>query len=232
MSHAKRTEQHLPLTTLTHRLTNKQWIAAELKENLDRFLTANPSAQGELVNGRLRMPLSSTKGTCLTWEKALSKVVESIVNRPATVNDCWLVNYSSRDTSGYPLFQINNYTRYRTHRVIHCIYNPEEFNYVQERQLDRHLSHRCGRGRANDEGDTVCISPHHVVYHTVEQNQDHKGCKYGCRQLCPHSGFCIWTWKDTGLAKYCLNQPTLPAVCHCPRPCYRSQSSQVIDSRR
>jgi len=203
MSHSTRTEHHLQLAQLSRDSVdlNKRRIAAEILEKLGAFLQAKPIAVGELRNSQLCMPLSSTKGTCLTWHRVLARLVTDLGNSPSSNDACWLIpaSKSGTDSSGYHLFRVGNMTRFRTHRVLHAIYNPQFYETVNNRALDQHLAHSCGFGRAyrNTQSQLICINPHHLAYCTSLVNQDHKGCKYGCAQLCPHDGFCRWNWPDT-----------------------------------
>jgi len=221
MSHARRTDQQYQLRDLAAHSTHNQWISEEVEAKLDAFIRAHPEAVGAVEERALVMPLSDTKGTKLTWQKALARVVTDLENTPSGPNACWLIkaSRSGTDCSGYHLWRMGNTSRFRTHRVLHCIYNPDWYQYVADRGREQHLSHRCGWGKANSADALICISPHHVVYHSSAANQDHKGCKYGCAQTCPHQGFCVWTWPDTGEPKRCFNQPLMPAACPCPRTC-------------
>jgi len=196
-----------------------QWIAKEMQNNLNALLTAVPASLGAIENKKLKMPRSNSDGRVETWEKKLAHIIDKLKNSPADAADCWLVECPEADTSGYPMFKINGKTKYRTHRVLHCVYNPNEHGRVQNNDKTLHLSHRCGWGKVSKTSRLVCINPYHVVYLAGATNQDHKGCKYGCAALCPHAGFCVWTWRDTGKPKPCFNQTPMPAQCNCARKC-------------
>jgi len=196
-----------------------QWLAKEMETKLNAFLVANPGALGPIEDKKLKMPRSDSDGRIETWEKKLAHVIDSLRNRPTNNTECWLIDCPTADTSGYPMFKINKKTKYRVHRVLHCIYNPAEFNRVQTGDVTLHLSHKCGWGKVSQTSQLVCVSPHHVQYLGAGTNQDHKGCKYGCAATCPHNGFCVWTWRDTGRLKPCFNQPTLPPNCACVPRC-------------
>lgn len=195
------------------------WIAQEMEAKLNTFLQVNPGALGTIEDKKLRMPRSDSDGRKETWEKKLAHLIDGLENRPANANECWLMECPAADTSGYPMFKINNKTKFRVHRVLHCIYNPNEWNRVQSGDVTLHLSHKCGWGKVSKASRLVCVNPHHVQYLVGLTNQDHKGCKYGCAALCPHNGFCVWTWRDTGKLKPCFNLPALPANCTCVPKC-------------
>jgi len=196
-----------------------QWMGIEMEGKLDAFLTAIPNALGAIEDKKLKMPRSDSDGRKETWEKKLAHIIGELKNRPADAGECWLLECPTSDTSGYPMFKINPKTKYRVHRVLHCIYNPQEHNRVESSDITLHLSHRCGWGKSSSSSRYVCVSPHHVVYHQAGINQDHKGCKYGCAAICPHNGFCLWTWRDTGKQKPCFNLPQLPLACQCVPRC-------------
>jgi hypothetical protein len=206
-----------------------QWAAREIQTKLNAFLTTNPAALGNIEDKRLKMPRSHSDGRVETWEKKLAHILTNLDNRPTSSADCWLVECPEADTSGYPMFKINPKTKYRIHRVLHCIYNPTEYVRVQSNDQSLHLSHRCGWGKVSKTSRLVCVSPYHVLYLPGATNQDHKGCKYGCAATCPHAGFCVWTWRDTGKPKPCFNQNPMPAQCTCTPQCSHSIQAEDDD---
>jgi len=185
----------------------------------------------DVVKGKLQAPLCvrSDKRKA-SWVKSLGNIARQINPRPKNVNQCWLVQRGN-DTSGYHQWKFQQKsksegkaeqkveTKWRTHMVMTVIWFPEHYDLIQDKNRSSVFAHRCGNGRM---GSQVCINPYHIAVCNQKMNESHKGCKYGCRQLCPHNPKCIWNWRDTGEPKQCLNLDTLPAVCNCTRQCFPS----------
>jgi hypothetical protein len=197
-----------------------QFNPAEVLFALLDQLPQNSPLVGSLAAQKLRMPLTSTDGRALTWEKFLTNTCKFIVNDPSSTEDCWFVASNKEDgTHAVKIAPKGDQNKYQTFRVLSVLREPEFHSIVEGKEVKSlHFAHRCGRGKAKKQGAQCCINPFHnaVVDHKV--NQDHKGCTYGCRHLCPHNPKCIFTWHDTGKVKPCFMADQLPVVCpHTPK---------------
>jgi hypothetical protein len=182
---------------------------------------------GELEEGTLRMPRKAHHDARkLTWPKKLAAIAGEVINAPPSTNDCWYVPASKLD--GYHETKISatgSTGKYRTHRMLRALYDPTAWTIVNDRKIEDHALHRCGRGKASAKGEPACINPHHICFADSAVNQDTKGCKYGAAFLCPHNPRCIWVDPATGRFKPCRNDPT-KTQCSCDHKC--SLISSVI----
>lgn len=151
----------------------------------------------------------------LTWPKFLRRIADSVVNTPTSISDCWQVPATKED--GYHESKLSadgSKGKYRTHRLLHILVQPEAFAAVQDRSLEDQAIHRCGRGKGSGPGAPCCINPHHIYMGDYGTNQDTKGCKYGAAFLCPHAPKCVWVHPVTGEYKPCRNDPA-KRYCDC-----------------
>lgn len=203
-----------------HRKSMASYVRERLIELLGN-IDEDHDMFGPLIDGVLQMPRSSRDGRKLTWAKLIRKISKSVVNDPHNDKSCWFVPANKED--GYfdvKLSKDGSRTKYRATRLLLSLVDPDAgYRAAADRDQTVHCAHRCGRGRALREGGLVCINPFHAVLVASKLNQDHKGCKYGCRKLCPHDPKCLWTWHDTGRRKRCFNRSELPAVCEHRRKC-------------
>lgn len=189
------------------------------------WVTENPALVGTLKDGLLQMPFYESDKRKLTWHKFAASV--QLVNKPKLEQDCWFILANEQDgTASVKFSKDGSRNKWKMHRVLYALLNKEALNIVNARDTTIHFAHRCGRGKATKQGLPVCVNPFHIKLATCQENQDDKGCKYGHFVLCPHSPKCIWTWSDTGLLKYCFNQPEF-RECTCERLCSHSLSNEI-----
>jgi len=208
-------------------------VANELL-SLVRSLPEDSPLLGSLLDSCVRMPRHADKGTVLTWEKFVKTCAGKVVNAPTSIHDCWFVqaNFESgKKGTGKRVHQVKlsrdgSKNKWMTTRVLYVLLHPETYLQVGSRSSNKDKDfclHRCGHGRALVDGGPVCINPYHLKLGTIQSNRHDERCGHGC-QLCPHPVKCIFNWSDTGLGKWCFNQPRLPLECGCARACSHSDS--------
>lgn len=203
-------------------------IASELHQLLSQIRSDSPMV-GSLADGRLRMPRHSNDGRNRTWHKTIDAIAKRVCNHPSSRNDCWLVPPNT--TNGLYSVKLSpsgSRNKWCGPRVVFALANPEELEYIEERRSEKHVAHRCGNGAAANATKAVCLNPYHLVLVPSAENQDHKGCKYGCALLCPHQPTCVFVSRSTGQFRPCLNAlDTLirPELCaHVPR-CFNNTNT-------
>jgi len=173
---------------------------------------------GPLEDGILRAPRTGDKGTQLSWTKRLRRLARDTVNRPTSVEWCFLVPANKKD--GYHEMKLSttgSKGKYRTARALHVLVEPDTYRAVNLRTTTVHAIHRCLGGKAPRKGAPCCINPFHIYLDTAQTNIDTHGCKYGAAYLCPHSPICVFTDAETGEPLPCLNATANPGPCtHTP----------------
>lgn len=188
---------------------------------------------GPLEDGVLKMPRASKDGRHLTWTKFIAATSDSIVNNPPDDKYCWFV-LANKDDGYYEvkLSKDGSRNKYRATRLLYALVDPEKGYWaVADRDQSLHCAHRCGRGKALRKGGLVCINPFHATLVPSALNQDHKGCKYGCKALCPHDPKCLWTWHDTGAPKPCFNRSRLRKECKHNRKCVHVSDAVLAEDQ-
>lgn len=186
----------------------------KVKLEILKLVKQRPQAIAPLEDGKLQMPFHSTDFRKRTWTKTASKL--KLVNTPSdVVNDCWMVKANTPDgTHTIKLSKDGSKSKFKLHRVFAALLSDDAYTAASTRS-SIHFAHRCGNGMGKDH---CCVNPYHIKLVSAKANQDDKGCKYGCAQLCPHTPKCIWNWAETGLSKPCFNAPLLPSECkHAPK---------------
>jgi len=195
-----------------------------VKKYLDNALAKIKSDQlpmfGDLTEGKLIMPRSSTDGRVLTWAKSILTVSQKIVNKPTCPMDCWFVKANHENVDHITkLSKDGSKNKWVTVRMLYVILHPDELSKVDNRSKtkDLYCLHRCGKGK----GEILCINPNHIKLDTSKQNRHDERCGHSCQALCPHKSFpCVFTWKDTGLLKPCFNKDTYNSeACKCKPKC-------------
>jgi len=185
-----------------------------------------------LADGKLVMPKQATDGRSLTWHKTILTVAKKIVNTPTSDMDCWFVQANhGRPKSDHitKLSADGSKNKWFTVRILYVILHPDEHSKVNNRdtQKDLYCLHRCGKGK----GSPLCINPNHIKLSTTKQNRHDERCGHGCHALCPHNPKCVFTWKDTGLQKLCLNKKTYNSeTCNCVPKC--SHADSVLEKEK
>jgi len=194
----------------TKQSNRSHWLYKHL-DGLLQKIPADAKLFGPLTRGKFCMPKSSQDLRELTWETFLSRLVSEIQNNPADINCCWLVKTDNEGQHQKKLDKKGSGNKFATYRMLKVIqdWSDRLHSIVEQKQPEEaeavHFAHRCGRGKTSEKGGQICINPYHIEPVSAKVNQDHKGCKYGCAYLCPHSPKCIWTWKNTGEPKPCFN---------------------------
>jgi len=173
----------------------------------------------EAKKKRLRLPLKVADKRRLTWHKLSRTIKKKLVNEVSSRDDCWFVksNHSgSNNGSIYIVRLTGKGNPWMLHRMLHALREPADYEKLYDRKVQ--VAHRCGLGRARRKGELCCINPHHTVAVDARTNSDHKGCKYGSAELCPHDPKCIFNWPDTGKPKPCFNLEQR-VDCDCDRKC-------------
>jgi hypothetical protein len=172
----------------------------------------------------IRMPLRSSDGRALTWEKLAREIASKAAAQGASgPDDCWFVVAVNGDTSGYPqkkLATSGERNKHALSRILHFLKTPADLDrYNADNQLQ--VAHRCRRGRFDQSKgvDWACVNPHHTVLVSDVINKSHDGCANGCAQLCPHTPKCLWT-DAGGHSLPCRLQIPLPPSCSCGHHCF------------
>jgi len=193
-----------------------------VKTCLDTALANIPdkhSMFGSLQDSKLVMPKSHSDKRSLTWEKTILTVSKKIINKPTTDLDCWFVKANHGFVDHITkLSKDGSKNKWCTVRMLYVILHPDALSLVDNREKKKTLYclHRCGKGK----GKILCINPNHIKLDTTKQNRHDERCGHSCRALCPHEFPCVFTWKDTGLQKPCLNKETYNSeACHCVPKC-------------
>lgn len=197
----------------------KSFSVREHLLHLVGHIDPNSNLVGTLSSGHLCMPLKSEDGRELTWTKFVQNISSELVNSPPTsILDCWFVPANNADgTRTKKIASKGGENKFQVHRIMTVLLHPKYHSLVEDKGGDDHFAHRCGRGKGMM---GCCINPYHIVVTTGKINQDHKGCKYGCRALCPHDPPCFFTWHDTGLVKPCfMLEQGVSSNCPHPRKC-------------
>lgn len=198
----------------------EQFNPLDVLHHLLQQLPQDSALVGPLAPQKLCMPLSAADGRAFTWIKFTTNTCKNIVNEPSSIEDCWFVNSNKKDgTHAVKLAAKGDQNKFQTFRVLSVLRDPTLHSLVEEKTTKAlHFAHRCGRGKAKVQGAVCCINPFHNEVVDQKVNQDHKGCTYGCKFLCPHNPKCIFTWHDTGKVKPCFNMDDqLPVFCpHTP----------------
>lgn len=154
------------------------------------------------------LPISFQSHLSILIRLSVSIVTDFTTVKNEWKETCWLSNLKKRDSCGYvslkctnlvPLWKPGQGTRlyndlpYFSKEIIGHRYVLGLMTNVKS----LHAAHRC-------HGHTNCINPYHLKASTCKENQDDRGCKYGCRKLCPHTPSCIWT-NAQGLYLPCRN---------------------------
>jgi hypothetical protein len=182
---------------------------------------------GELNDDQLIMPLKHNDGRKVTWTKKVTNIAESICNNPKSRDDCWFIPSNTDDgRHTMKLSKDGSKNKWQTHRFLYFLLNTdnETYNWINDRKSEPHGAHICKKGQAKVKGEPCCINPYHIKLVSGKENQDDKGCNYGCAKLCPHDPKCIFTWGDSGLGKECFNDPNSYPPNECPheRTCSHS----------
>ena len=198
-----------------------------------------------------RMPKVSTgDGRSLTWTKVIRAVAGSVTNEVGVgCNGCWFVNASgSEDFKIIKLSSSGSGNKWTVQKLMYFLANPSHLNMASHDKdpfatVDHTLSHRCS---ASFPKIYACCNPAHLFGETQATNDDRKGCRYGNAFHCPHIPQCIFTDRETGRYKICLNDSGRPRNCYTEHDgsCmavgvmtsgdlidYRPSSSSVADSQ-
>jgi Zinc-binding loop region of homing endonuclease len=184
----------------------------------------NSDLIGEITSGKIRMPIEDDDKRVLTWSKLVRQIGKKIINHPQTDKDCWFVASNTNRYHHTKISKSGSNNKKLTHRLLFVLAHPSKLDELEDdnKNTKRVCAHRCGRGRQCRSGLPICINPFHLVLVSQKLNNDHKGCKYGCRALCPHEPKCIFTWHDDGTPKPCFNAPVL-TKCSCERTCSHTE---------
>ncbi len=139
---------------------------------------------GQLENGKIKMPKEELDGRILTWRKFITNIDTKIENNPQDENWCWFVPSNAED--GYHVSKLSkdgSINKWKTIRILYLLFHPYD-TQLQDKYTLGDFAHRCFWGKGDEIGDICCINPRHShgLVSSLE-NQDHKGCKYGCKAL-------------------------------------------------
>jgi hypothetical protein len=195
---------------------------------------------GPLMDGFLRMPSKSSDGRARTWEKTVSSISKNIINKPKSQHWCWFMNATVSSKGEYKppnekLSKDGSTNKWTVHRILHSlVYQPTEVlvkpgtddttigcTTFQTENLQ--LAHSCFWGSPSQKMPYVCVNPHHTHgWVDSEENNSHKGCKFGSYYLCPHQTKCFWSHLEDGRPMDCFNSPKY-MDCKCSVECKHKQ---------
>jgi hypothetical protein len=144
-----------------------------------------------------------------------------------SIENCYIANFKDEKAqinTRYAMHKVGPYS-VGVHRTAAVLAFPDKVDVIsrtkdEENATDQDfvVSHLCGTAK--------CANPRHMAVVTQKVNESHKGCKNGCRQLCPHEPKCIFV--KNGIYLPCLNKDRLPVFCHCPSVCHTTLTSPRI----
>lgn len=193
--------KHQPNESVLNEL-KKQLLA--LPEDSPHFDATNPPDAGTY----LRADRECNDARKFTWTKSITNMAKH-VSFQGGEQDCFLSTYADSGTS---LHKPSDYVRMKfggaksskrnqqnvtVHRIAAALKFPDRLLDLEGTGEDDErmtVSHLCG--------NATCFR--HLCLETLNQNNDRKGCKYGCFDLCPHLPKCIWAdengkanWRNT-----------------------------------
>jgi hypothetical protein len=129
--------------------------------------------------------------------------------------------FSKKESDGKtPIEKTGTGETIAVHRVIHALYFPGSTSLMRDKASGLTVSHICGR--------QLCISPYHLVVEFHKANISRKGCRFGCRKLCPHTPKCVFVTKH-GSVLPCLNNDEFQDICNHSPNCYDPNNKLAIE---
>lgn len=151
-----------------------------------------------------------------SWEHVIRNLASHVT--ASCTNDCYLSTF--KDDKGASRYAMHKFAKSTVnvgvHRTAAVLAFPDRVIDVARDEEgssnDFVVAHRCSMAK--------CFNPRHMTIVTQQVNESHKGCRFGCRQLCPHKPKCIFV--NQGRYIPCLNKRSLPSVCKHSRLCHPS----------
>jgi hypothetical protein len=197
-------------------------------DDLMGYLSKIPDTSPIFVEGLTKFSLPRVKkdGRKASWEHVIRNLSKSVISR--TSRDCYIATFKDDKGSAYAAHKFGN-NNVHVHRTAAVLSFPDRVQDISraedlgEEKLPNNVfvvAHRCGTAK--------CFNPRHVVVVTQLVNEDHKGCRYGSKALCPHRPKCIFVRNGRFLP--CLNMVNTPAKCSLITPVV-STSALIVSAR-
>lgn len=192
-------------------------------KDLLRYLNKVPEDH-EIFRGttQFSLPKMDNDKRKATWEHVIRNLSRNV--RASNTRNCYIATFKDDKAGNYAAHKFNR-SNVHVHRTAAVLAFPDRVRDIARAHLENEegsnndlvVAHRCGTAK--------CFNPRHMTIVTQKVNEDHKGCRYGSRALCPHWPKCIFV--KNGVLIPCLNMRTTPRVCkHKPR-CRPYKARQV-----
>lgn len=170
------------------------------------------------------LPKSSANKHHTTWEHVIRNLSRHVI--AGTARDCYIATFKNDKGDG-PLHKFNG-VNVPVHHTCAALAFPNRVHDIIASEQDEASAN--GLVVARLCSNTKCFNPRHLVVETKEINETRKGCRFSCRQLCPHVPRCVFVRERIFIP--CLNRQQMPRFCRHPRLCHQSLKPKNLKQKR